>query len=273
MMNPFPMKKLLTGLLLLAFLPVFPAKHQHVLKTKNLASPDTVWVFTPAAYDAEPAATPVVFLLHGWNGSYHQWNDIHDCQKLADRYGFILVCPDALTDSWYLDSPVLPGSQYGTFFFGDLLPFVDKTYRTDPKNRFITGLSMGGHGALLLYSQHPELFRSAGSISGVLELGPVRNEYGIKNYLTLTGGPSDDALLQSRSVAGNIGKIADAGKEIILSCGEADRFYPMNVRFKQAYDDRKFKATWITGPGTHNYDYWKSAIGLQLAFFADKTIK
>lgn len=268
------MKKILAaGLLLLAFLPAIAAKHQHVLKTKNLSKPDTVWVFTPAAYDAKPAATPVVFLLHGWNGSYHQWNDIHDCQALANRYGFILVCPDALTDSWYFDSPAIPGLQYTAFFFGDLLPFVDKNYRTDPKNRFVTGLSMGGHGALLLYSQKPELFRSAGSISGVLELGPVRSEYGIGKDLGLTGGPADDPLLESRSVAGNIAKIAAAGKEIIFSCGEADRFYPMNLRFKQACDEQKIKATWITGPGTHNYAYWKSAIGLQLAFFAEQVAK
>jgi S-formylglutathione hydrolase FrmB len=102
----------------------------------------------------------------------------------------------------------------------------------------------------------------------VLELGPVRADYRIHDYLGLKGGPGDDALANSFSVAGNIDRIVAAGKEIILSCGESDRFYPMNVRLKKACDDRKLGVTWITGPGDHNYDYWGSAVGLQLAFFA-----
>jgi S-formylglutathione hydrolase FrmB len=49
---------------------------------------------------------------------------------------------------------------------------IDNTYRTinDRKGRFITGLSMGGHGAMYLSAKHPELFSAAGSMSGVADM-------------------------------------------------------------------------------------------------------
>jgi S-formylglutathione hydrolase FrmB len=262
-------RAILFALLLILSCASVRAQDQHILQSEYLAKPDTVWVFTPAEYRTKQEAEfPVVFLLHGWNGSYHQWNDITGCQQLADRYGFIIVCPDAMTDSWYINSPAIKRSRYADFFFSDLLPFISAHYRIDQKNRFITGLSMGGHGALYLFAQKPGLFRSAGSLSGVLELGPCRDEYRISDYLGLNGGGADSALLQSYSVSGNIAKIARAGKPVIFSCGTADRFFPMNERFRKLCDEYRIDATYIISPGDHNYTYWKSAIGFQFEFFS-----
>jgi S-formylglutathione hydrolase FrmB len=250
------------------------AQTRHILQSGHLPKADTVWVFTPATYTSKPAAKfPVVYLLHGWNGSYHQWNDITGCQQLADRYGFIIVCPDALTDSWYINSPAIKKSRYTDFFFLDLMPYIAGHYRTDTANRFITGLSMGGHGALYLFCLKPGLFRSAGSLSGVMELGPCRNDYRISDYLGLTGGKTDSVLLQTYSVSGNIRNAAGTGKAIIFSCGTSDRFYPMNNRLKQLCDKYGITATYLTGPGGHTYAYWKSAIGAHLDFFVKQLRK
>lgn len=254
------------------FTTLLQAQEQKILKSKHLKVPDTIWIFRPEGTTEPKNGYPAVFLLHGWSGSYHQWNDITNCQDLANRYGMIIVCPDALYDSWYFNSPGISQSQYADFFFQDLMPFVSKVARIDTKNIFITGLSMGGHGALYLFSQRPELFRSAGSMSGVLDLEPVRNEYRIKEYLGLNGSNKDKELLEKFSVAGNIGKIASAGKEIIFSCGTSDRFFPMNEQFRHLCEEAKINATYIIGPGGHNYPYWKTAVSLHLAFFKDRII-
>jgi S-formylglutathione hydrolase FrmB len=252
----------------LAFQLSVKAYKQHVLTSKNIAKADTVWVFTPSTYDENPAKKyPMVYLLHGWSGNYHQWNDIMDCQAYSDRYGFILVCPDGLYDSWYINSPAKEQSQFATFFFSDLMPFVEKNYRQDPENIFITGLSMGGHGALYLFASKPELFRSAGSLSGVLDLTDWLDSYSIKDYLGITGKKTGSDRLKAFSVTGNIKSIAESGKEIIISCGSADEFLGINNDFKTKCDDAKIKATYITGPGKHDYSYWESAIGYQFIFF------
>jgi S-formylglutathione hydrolase FrmB len=266
------MKKIILLLaLFVALIYGLSAQKQHVLTSKYILKADTVWVFTPANYaDNAVKSFPLIYLLHGWSGSYHQWNDIMDCQKYADEYGFIIVCPDGLYDSWYINSPVIKGSQYTDFFFMDLFPFVTKAYRVDNKNVFITGLSMGGHGALYLFEQKPELFRSAGSISGVLDLTNSRNDYRISEYLGLKKDTSDEKILKAYSVVGNIEKIAASGKEIIFSCGVADPFYNVNNEFRVKCDKAKVGATYISNPGAHNYPYWKSNIGSHFDFFKSK---
>ena len=261
-------------LLLLTFLvtliTLVAAQKQYVLASRHISKADTVWVFTPSDYTANSTKQyPLIYLLQGWSGTYHQWNDIMDCQSYADRYGFIIVCPDALYDSWYINSPAIEQSQYADFFFMDLMPFAAKTYRVDSENVFITGLSMGGHGALYLFEQKPELFRSAGSLSGLLDLSTSRNEYEISKYLGIDD-KSDTKKLKAYSVIGNIEKIAQSGKEIIFSCGTSNQFYSINNEFRVKCDELKIKATYISSPGAHNYDYWKSAIAYQFEFFSKK---
>jgi S-formylglutathione hydrolase FrmB len=129
---------------------------------------------------------------------------------------------------------------------------------------------MGGHGALYLFAQKPELFRSAGSLSGVVDLNSCPGDYELPEYLGLQHSPDDMAILTAYSVKGNIDKIARAGKEIIFSCGVSDRFYISNNAFRQQCDQLGIKATYISGPGGHDAYYWKSNINSHLEFFAGK---
>ncbi|NVO20960.1 MAG: prolyl oligopeptidase family serine peptidase [Bacteroidetes bacterium] len=247
------------------------ARHQKVFQSSYLEKPDTTWIFTPSGYEKQAAANfPVVYLLHGWSGNYHQWDDIMDCQKYADQYGFIIICPDGLYDAWYLNSPVTGKSQYKDFFFRELVPAMEKGFRIDRQNVFITGLSMGGHGALYLFSQKPQIFKNAGSLSGAVDLRSCRNDYEIPGLFGLKNTSEDDKLLLSYSVIGNIEKIAATGKEIIFSCGTEDQFYKNNTDLKAKMDALGIKSTFIVGPGGHNYPYWKANIGAQMKFFADR---
>jgi len=78
----------------------------------------------------------------------------------------IIVTSGVGPASYYYDIPVLDSVRYETYFIKELIPFRDKNYRTinDRKSRAITGLSLGGHGSLMLSSKHPELFIAAGSM-------------------------------------------------------------------------------------------------------------
>lgn len=244
------------------------AQDQHALKSVNLPIRDTVWVFTPQNYvEGSTVQFPMVFLLHGWSGNYKQWNDIADCKRLANRYGCIIVCPDGLYDSWYIDAPAIK-QNYTTFFFQELLPYLKSQYFIDTTNIFITGLSMGGHGSLYLFEQHPELFKAAGSLSGVLDLSFCWNEYGINRLLGIN--EKQTTLLTNFSVIGNIQQLHKAQKEVIVSCGTSDRFFGLNEAFKKTCDALKIPITYITSPGGHDYVYWKSAIDYHFIFFENK---
>ena len=100
---------------------------------------------------ASPAnPCPTVYLLHGYGGNQTTWLRIKpSLPAIADREGIAFVCPDGAT-SWYLDSKVRAKSLYETFMTRELLPAVEERYPVsrDRSGRAITGLSMGGFGAV-----------------------------------------------------------------------------------------------------------------------------
>ncbi|HET7898516.1 MAG TPA: alpha/beta hydrolase-fold protein, partial [Flavisolibacter sp.] len=136
-------------------------------------------VITPDNY-ARMQALPVVYLLHGYSGNYADWvTKASGFEKAADLYGMIIVCPDGGYGSWYWDSPVDAGFRYETYVASELVNWVDGHYKTiqDKKGRGITGLSMGGHGALYLAFRHQDVFGAAGSMSGGVDIRPFPNNW------------------------------------------------------------------------------------------------
>ena len=117
-------------------------------------------IITPSNYNENNKRFPVLYLLHGAFGSYANWIiKVPHIKELADQYGMIVVCPDGGYTSWYFDSPIDSSFQYETFVSNELITYIDANYKSiaDRKARAISGLSMGGHGALFI-SVSPNLF-------------------------------------------------------------------------------------------------------------------
>lgn len=262
------MRILLTAFLVVAGLSI-SAQDQLIYKSKNLAKPDTTWVFKPQNYQQKDKL-PVLFLLHGYSGNYKQWHNIMDAQKYANDYGFIIVCPDGLFSSWYINSPVKDDMQFETFFVHELFPDIKSKYKVDPNNVFISGLSMGGHGALYLFIKHQGLFKSAGSTSGGIKLSDGFGKYGLG--AVLGNPPADSDLWQKYSVTTLIDQLKGNKKPFIFDCGSEDIFYQSNNELKQKCDQLKLNATYISQPGAHNRAYWAKSIKQQFEFFKNLTI-
>jgi S-formylglutathione hydrolase FrmB len=145
---------------------------------------DQYLVFKPDNYNSDEKY-PLLFMLHGHSGDYKQWSEIVDLRHYANKYNFIMVCPDGNYDSWYVDSPIDSAVKFESYFFNKLVLEIFKSYGIDKRNIFITGLSMGGHGAINMFLNHPDFFKSAGSTSGILDLLPFPNNWGIKDVLVI----------------------------------------------------------------------------------------
>jgi Predicted esterase len=135
-------------------------------------------IITPESY-SKNTSYPVIYLLHGYSGNYKSGlkGEYDAAPRYADAYNMIIVLPDGGFSSWYFDSPVDSTWRYETFVSKELIQYVDKHYSTvsSPKGRAITGLSMGGHGALFLAFRHQDVFGAAGSMSGGVDIRPFPN--------------------------------------------------------------------------------------------------
>lgn len=243
------------------------SQNQILLTDKNIPSEDTVWVFLPNEYD-EKRQYPAVYMLHGYSSNYSQWHQIMDAQKYADQYQMIIICPDGFYNSWYINSPKKKNSQFADFFFETLVPEIESTYSIDSANRFITGLSMGGHGSFYLFLKFPKMFKSAGSSSGVMDLRGSSGLFELDEHFGSLEG--NEERWKSFSAVGNITKFKDAGNNLILDCGTEDPFYKWNKEFYEMCLESKLPITFISQPGKHDWDYWEKSIGAHFEFFKSK---
>ena len=164
----------------------------------HAATVDTVQTFSPSMKKnikavvvrpddyASAKELPVVYLLHGYSGNYSDWVvKAKGFEKAADLYQLLIVCPDGGYGSWYWDSPVDSSFRYETYVATELVAFIDSRYKTikDRGGRGITGLSMGGHGALYLAFRHQDVFGAAGSMSGGVDIRPFPNNWDMAKRL------------------------------------------------------------------------------------------
>ena len=227
-----------------------------------------VTVAVPASYrcEGDTAHYPTLYLLNGHGGHYRTWPSLLDIDKAANDYGMIIVCPSGM-NSWYWDSPIDSGMQMESFFVKKLIPAIDSLYRTIPsrEKRAITGLSMGGHGALWLAIRHPELFANAGSTSGGVNIIPFPNNWHMPDRL---GKYADNKeRWEKHTVVNIIDSLKPGTLNIIFDCGTEDFFYKVNCQLDSILNSRKIHHTFITNPGAHTASYWSKSIHPQIQYF------
>lgn len=235
---------------------------------KYLSEPMKVTVVTPSSY-LQPQDTtryPVAYLLNGHGGNYMSRSTIVDLDKLADDYGCIVVCP------LRHEQPVLglsrkTGTADGELHHKEPVPYIDSNYRTrtDSLGRAVTGFSMGGHGALWLAIRHSDIFGSAGSTSGGVNIIPFPERWSMAASL----GKYEDnkERWEAHTVKNLVDSIAPGQINIIFDCGTEDFFYDVNCDFDKALNDRKIHHVYITGSGAHNNRYWTNSIFPHMEFF------
>lgn len=224
---------------------------------------------------------PVLYLLHGGGGQFSDWlkqtPDKMLVQKLADQYNLIIVMPEGERLGGYLDSPVQKDNLFETYVSKEVIDKIDNTYRTirDRKGRVITGLSMGGHGALYLASRHPDLYCAAGSMSGALDLNPTtwriapefakQIEPGFARILGPLGSTPD--LYAANSVVNMTDKLKASGLKLIIDCGVDDFLIEPNRELHRRLVYNKVDHDYTERPGAHTWDYWQNSLPSHILFF------
>lgn len=231
-----------------------------------------VYVIPDKALGKKAEACPVVYLLHGYGGHARTWIGVKpNLPQIADEKGIIFACPDG-KNSWYWDSPKNPAYRYETFVSSELVKYTDANYTTVPerKARAITGLSMGGHGALWVSIRHKDTFGAAGSTSGGVDIRPFPTNWQMDKQLGEYA--ANKGVWDQHTVINQIDKIQDGDLALIIDCGEQDFFLEVNKELHKRLLARNIGHDFITRPGAHNGKYWNSSIDYQILFF-DKFFK
>lgn len=231
-------------------------------------------VIKPDSYKKKKNIYPVVYLLHGYDGWYSNWIIREPKLKdYADQYQLIIVCPDGGKSSWYFDSPVDSTMKYETYIGKEVPDYIDANYRTikDRKARAITGLSMGGHGALFLAFRHSETFGACGSMSGGVDLNYSRNKFDIMKRIGDTAQHADN--WKKYIVMNVIESYPKDSLAITFDCGTEDFYYEANHKLHEKMLRLKIPHDYTERPGKHNWDYWRNSIKYQLLYFSEYLIK
>lgn len=226
-----------------------------------------VVVILPDSY-SETKTYPVVFLLHGYSGNYAQWiTQAPQIKQEADVYDFIIVCPDGGYSSWYLDSPADSTSRYETFISKELVNYIDKNYSTHKNRdyRAISGLSMGGHGALYLSVRNKDVYGAAGSIAGGVDIRPFPTRWDMLRVFGDTTCCFDN--WNAHTVINVIKDLKPGELSLIIDCGYDDFFFQVNRNLHNQLVEDKIPHDYIERPGAHNKEYWKNSISYQLLYF------
>ena len=238
-------------------------------------------IVLPASYEKTKTNYPVLYLLHGGGGTFSDWlkqtPDKMLVHKLADQYNLIIVMPEGERLGGYLDSPLQKDNQFETYIANEVVDKIDKTYRTirDRKGRVITGLSMGGHGALYLATRHPDLYCAAGSMSGALDLNPAnwhitpefakQIEPGFTRILGPVGATPD--LYAANSVVNMTDKMKTNDVKLIIDCGVDDFLIEPNRELHRRLVYNKTPHDYTERPGAHTWDYWQNSLPYHILFF------
>ncbi len=195
----------------------------------------------------------VMFLLHGLSDDQTIWMRRTSIERYVVDLPLIVVMPDG-GRGWYADSE--EGYRYETALAVELPTIIEATFHT-VRPWAISGLSMGGYGALKFSIKHTDLFASAVSHSGALTMAhdlPNRDEEFNREVARALGenpvGGKDDLL----SLIGT--QRPSRTPHLRFDCGTDDFLLEANRAFHRHLETLQVPHEYTEHPGGHTWDYW-----------------
>ena len=136
-----------------------------VIKSAIFERPVRYCAFLPASFDQDKTRRyPVLYYLHGLGDNEQSllnlggWDVITELRRQGKIGDFIVLAPSA-GRTFYLNSKNSK-TGYEDFFIKEFMPQMEKKYRAESTRatRGITGVSMGGYGALRFAFKYPDQF-------------------------------------------------------------------------------------------------------------------
>lgn len=240
-----------------------------------LGAPRAYTAYLPPSFGSEPVREyPVLYLLHGLYGANEDWKNNSQLQIIADRLirsgeigEMVIVTPDAdmgmgpESQCGYFN---IPGWAYEDFFFSEFVPQIEAKYRVvgDKGHRAIAGLSMGG-GGTTGYAQHrPDMFAAAYPMSALMSLKSRGQNIveGADKYAKLNRSVLENDHIDFVTQADDARKDSLRTVAWYVDCGDDDFLLMGNLEFYRAMVEAGIPCELRVRDGSHNWEYWNSAL-------------
>lgn len=230
--------------------------HHHFYKSNVVGDNRDFYVYTPPGYDPTARTRyPVLYLLHGYSDDASGWTAVGKANLIMDSliaqnkarpmiivmplgYGAPEIVHPAPGVSPFGNAELRERnfSRFRTALIDEVIPAVDRAYKTDPNrdSRAIAGLSMGGSESLLTGLNRPDKFSWVAGFS--------------------TGGLSDDFAADFPQLN------AEANSKyhlIWIACGTEDRLITINRNMIAWLKEKGLNVTPIETPGMHTWMVWR----------------
>lgn len=211
-------------------------------------------VYTPPGYDKGNTKYPVFYLLHGGGDDDSGWNTVGRAGFILDNLiaagkakPMVVVMPNGsmpMPPSTGMPNPQAMNNMRALFadeLLKDIMPLVEKTYRTQPnaENRAIAGLSMGGFQTLDVTLSRPELFNYVGVFSSGFF------------------GPSVDEAETKYAKALNDPSFNKSKKLFWIGIGKDDFVMDSNKKTLALLDKHQIKYQYKETSGGHTWINWR----------------
>jgi enterochelin esterase-like enzyme len=228
-------------------------------------------IYLPPQYFSQPDARfPVVYLLHGSPGRPADWFHAAHGQSYGQQlarggHPSILVAAQ-VSRSWTDDSECVDGvhEKVESHMFGDVIPAVDRTYRTLARrdDRVFAGMSAGGYCALNLGLRHRDVVSTVVDLSGYsvpTHSGGARALFGrdqtVAAALVRSNSPAEYAAALPRSPS----------TRVWLDTGSEDGTVLRQMRaLVPVLRERGIDVSLHVRPGGHTYHVWTAALAQAL---------
>lgn len=238
------------------------------VKTESLNGRGDICVFVPPFKDLKDI--PIVTLLHGVYGSSWIWAHkagVHFTALKMMELGFIKPMVIAMPSDglWGDGSAYLPhnNANYEKWIVEDVIDAViENIDSTSKKSKlFISGLSMGGYGALRLGAKYPHRYAAFSGHSSITN----------KDQLSIFMEEDVSNFDQSDAVNEDVFNLLFKNKAVIppfrFDCGKDDILIEQNRTLHNQLVLNGIKHKYQEFEGAHEWSYWEEYIKYSLLFF------
>jgi S-formylglutathione hydrolase FrmB len=241
-------------------------------------------IVLPDNFDSDKTAKyPILYSLHGLGDNeqffVHSglWNLVEDMRDKKELKEFLIVTPDG--DAGFYINSRDGKNRYEDFLLQEFFPYIEKRYRAAPgrANRAISGVSMGGYGALHLAFSHPQLFGSVSAHSAALIeklpsfLGTSSSSPRARVLGSVFGNPPDPAFWDRNSPLVLARTANLSALKIYFDCGDQDDygFESGATALDKILTSRHIPHEFHLFPGRHDPSYFSDHLPASLQFHSN----